>query len=189
MHGNEVVGRELMLHLIQVLLEGYKREDDIQHLVDETRIHILPSMNPDGWEMSVEGDCNSEKGRGNWNGYDLNRDFPDQFKSHLDHPVQVKTDQSKSHLDHPVQLKTDKSKYHLDHPVQVETGAVIEWIHSIPFVLSANLHGGSLVANYPFDGNRDFKDQGYEGTPDDATFRMLALAYSKVGNGTFLEHS
>lgn len=150
MHGNEVVGRELLLYLIQVLLEGYDRNPDIRNLIDATRIHIMPSMNPDGWEHSVEGDCNSEKGRGNHYGYDLNRNFPDQFKKKLEHEMQN------------------------------ETRFVISWLHSYPFVLSANLHGGSLVANYPFDGNRDFKDQGYEGTPDDATFRELALAYSKV---------
>lgn len=150
MHGNEVVGRELLLYLIQTLLEGYHRNPDLTRLIDATRIHIMPSMNPDGWERSSEGDCNSEKGRGNHYGYDLNRNFPDQFKSKLEHEMQP------------------------------ETKAVISWLHTYPFVLSANLHGGSLVANYPFDGNRNFKDQGYEGTPDDATFRKLALSYSKV---------
>lgn len=154
MHGNEVVGRELLLNLIQVLLEGYGKDRDLTHLVDSTRMHMMPSMNPDGWEKSVEGDCNSEKGRGNHNGRDLNRDFPDQFKS---------------------QKEEEK-----EDPMERETKSVIAWLHSIPFVLSANLHGGSLVANYPFDGNSKFKDQGYEGTPDDPTFRMLALAYSKV---------
>ena len=57
-----------------------------------------------------------------------------------------------------------------------ETKLLMKWIESNPFVLSANLHGGSLVANYPLDdypiGSRN------SATPDDDVFKQIALTYS-----------
>jgi murein tripeptide amidase MpaA len=53
MHGNEVVSREVLLALIAYLCQGYREKDEeVTWLLQNTRIHIMPSMNPDGWELA-----------------------------------------------------------------------------------------------------------------------------------------
>ncbi|KAF0983280.1 hypothetical protein FDP41_010345 [Naegleria fowleri] len=71
MHGDETVGRELLLYLAEYLLAMYQQGDDrTRKLLDFMDIYLMPSMNPDGFENDD---------RYNANGIDLNRDFPDQF--------------------------------------------------------------------------------------------------------------
>lgn len=62
-HGNEAVGRELLLHLIEYFVTSYASDPYIKWLLDNTRIHIMPSMNPDGYAASREGECEGGKGR------------------------------------------------------------------------------------------------------------------------------
>ncbi|CAG0916018.1 unnamed protein product [Notodromas monacha] len=167
MHGDEAVGREILLTLIQLLLEGYGplptadrhknwtaraevERQRITHIVNATRLHILPSMNPDGYEKAFSHQ-GAHGGRENANEVDLNRDFPDFF-----HPSE----------------RSNKT-------FQPETQAVMNWSKQHHFVLSANFHGGAVVANYPFDNCRNCSELQYSKSPDDAIFKKLALAYSK----------
>ena len=153
MHGNEATGRQVLIYLIQYLLENYGRIERVTNLVDRTNIFIMPSMNPDGFEESSEGDCDGVKGRPNHNRVDLNRNFPDQFNNWNDYKLKE---------------------------AEPETKAMVRWIYSNPFVLSGNLHGGSLVASYPFDSNKEHVlERHYSKSPDDAVFKQLALTYSR----------
>jgi hypothetical protein len=69
MHGDEIVGRELMVLLLEDLVERYRLgEQDITRLIDNSEVYIMPSMNPDGANRKI-------RGNGSW--VDLNRDFPD----------------------------------------------------------------------------------------------------------------
>ena len=89
--------------------------------------------------------------RYNARGFDLNRNFPDYFK----------TNNKRS---------------------QPETEAVKEWLSKIQFVLSGNIHGGALVASYPFDNTPSSIFSSVLSspslTPDDDTFKHLATTYS-----------
>jgi len=130
-------------------LTSYNRNHTITQLVNNTRIHILCSMNPDGFARG-----NTRYGRYNYNMVDLNRNFKDPYE------------QRKIKL-------------------QPESSAIVEWLRDYPFVLSAGLHGGALVANYPYDNVPANKKRhgwmaDYAASPDDDIFVSLAKTYART---------
>jgi hypothetical protein len=92
--------------------------------------------------------------RENANGIDLNRSFPDRAVD---------------------SNNTTTSR-------QPETAAMMRFRQTNSFVLSANFHGGSLVANYPYDGRMDGQEYlyVYQPCPDDALFIAMAHAYANA---------
>jgi len=162
MHGDETVGRQLLLYLAHYLLHQYDKSEMVKFLVDNMELYLVPTMNPDGFAVVEFDEANVNKcrhksnARRNSNNVDLNRDFP---------------------------------IYGLDtisHTPQKETRALMDWILHNPFVLSANFHGGAIVANYPWDSPDPFRDNNTR-TLDDEMFRHLSLTYSKANPDMFYQ--
>jgi carboxypeptidase D len=149
MHGDEPLGTELCLKFIDRLLDDYGTDARITRLVDTTEIWLVPLMNPDGLTLGT---------RFNAEGYDLNRSFPaypEDFTGTIFDGEPLDT---------------------AGRPVEV--AHVMRWTAEHSFVLSANLHTGSLVVNYPYDD--DGKPSGTNSpTPDDLLFRDVSMRYSK----------
>ncbi|VDM56201.1 unnamed protein product [Angiostrongylus costaricensis] len=158
-HGNEPLGRELLIRLADYLCDAANKKDkEVLQLLNSTSIHILPTMNPDGFNVAL-------------NTHDVAcffRDFPE-----LDEVFYELEKLKVPRFDHLMDLFVDNKER------QPETVAVGRWTLSLPFVLSASLHEGDLVANYPFDSAAEKGVNAYSASPDDGTFRWLAQTYAK----------
>jgi len=167
MHGDEAVGRQLIYYFANYLLTNYNRSSIVKFLVDNTEIYLLPTLNPDGFNRSSPSKPNTypckhaSAGRTNANDIDINRDFP-----YIWGPTNVSYSA----------LVVDR---------QPETSSMINWILAKPWVLSANFHGGAVVASYPYDSHspRPANQRVLRGmaslAPDDGVLRELALTYSR----------
>lgn len=149
MHGDEIVGRELMQNLIEDLGSSYHAGDkEIVNLVNNTEIYIMPSMNPDGSEVPM---------RGNANHVDLNRNFPNPFaklsSTHSNGNRGGGFQGGRNRDNSSVNLK--KHKKDNIYKAEPETQAVMQFQEERNFSLSANFHGGAVVFVYPWDSIYD----------------------------------
>jgi hypothetical protein len=142
MHGDEPVGTENLLNLVTLLTTNYNVDSRLTAIVNNVELWIVPVMNPDGYTAST---------RGNANGVDLNRDFPDPYTS-------------------PVNTPAGR---------QIETANIMNWRFGLSTTLSANFHTGELVVNYPFDANPNGLNV-FTPTPDEDLFVFISEKYSQT---------
>ena len=121
-HGDELAGYILTLRYIDYLLTNYNTDPEIKNLVDNIDIWINPLANPDG---TFAGGNSSVWGATRFNSQyvDLNRNYEDP--------------QDGPHPD--------------GNPWQTETLLFMDFAEQHDFVMSANMHGGAEVINYPWD--------------------------------------
>lgn len=127
-HGDELIGGMLCLKVIDKLLREYGTNPEITNLVDNMEIFINPLSNPEG-TYPLGGDDVSNAIRYTRDGtdsshyYDINRNFPDAI----------------------VGAHPDGNRY------AIETDAFMRYADKHNFVMSANIHSGAEVVNYPYD--------------------------------------
>jgi hypothetical protein len=95
--------------------------------------------------MNPDGYDRSPRSRYNAHGVDLNRNFPEYGEPN-----------------------TTSGR-------EIETQHIMNWSFGRSFTCSANLHTGSLVANYPLDND----DPGSQYTPDEDLFIHISEEYSR----------
>lgn len=140
-HGNELVGFKFSLWMIDYMLGNYKKNSLVTKLMDNANIWILPLLNPDGTYYG--GDYTvTEATRFNANNLDLNRNFPDPADG----------------------LYPDNAAR------QPETLALMEFYKKNGIVLSAALHTGDELINYPWD-------TWAKHHPDDLWYRYVSKQY------------
>lgn len=147
MHGDELIGGMVCLRLIDKLLRDYGTDSDVTNLVDNMEIFINPLSNPEGTYIFTPDSVNHSI-RYTRNGYgwdhfiDINRNFPDANAG-----------------EHP-----DENVY------SFETEAFMRYADEHKFVMSANLHSGAELVNYPFDTEQTLP-------ADDDWWQMVSAEY------------
>jgi hypothetical protein len=146
MHGDELTGYILMIRLTDWLLNRYGKDEKVTTLVDNLQIWINPLANPDGTYHSGNDSIYGAT-RFNANGVDLNRNFPDP----------------------------DEGPHPDDNQYQPENTAMMDFMGSRHMVMSANLHTGSEVVNYPWDTWPELH-------PDDDWYRFISRQYADTAH-------
>lgn len=123
MHGDEVTGYYLMLRLIDYLLSNYDSDPQVQNIVNNVDLWICPLENPDGTYRNHNDSLNESpySTRYNYAEDDLNRSYP----------------------------IAGQNNNNTNYPAEVQ--AMMEFGAQRHFTMSANLHGGAEVFNYPWD--------------------------------------
>ncbi|MEI6765780.1 MAG: M14 family zinc carboxypeptidase [Bacteroidota bacterium] len=153
-HGNELTGYVLLLHLADYLLSNYGTIARVTALLNNVDIWICPLANPDGTFNPSDNDISSAH-RGNYSinsqtgtYFDLNRNYPDPRTGN---PT-------------------------TDGPIQPETQAFMNFAAQHHFNASVNFHDGSELINYPWD-TWDINTNNHP-HPDDAWWQRISRSYA-----------
>lgn len=155
MHGDELPGYIILLMLIEELTSRYQNSQDIRNLLDQVILIINPLANPDGTYYLNDSTVYGSK-RTNLNNIDLNRNFPDPVVPGIPD----------------------------GHPIQPENQAMMDYMQKFPPKLSANIHSGAEVVNYPWDSSILLH-------PDDSWFHFISREFAdtaRAGHPSYMNN-
>jgi len=173
-HGNEEQGIFILLPMIEELATSTAPE--ILNITLSMRTHILFCLNPDGYIKTQNSRINNKEvgwilGRNNQRKVDLNRNFP-----FLTDKVMANEERGRGPKVYiPVTLDHYRTGNY-----QPETIAIIKWTENHNFVLSAMIHSGAWVFNYPYDTSKDHPQASPNFSEDKSAFEKMALDFTKL---------
>ncbi len=159
-HGNEPIGMEICVKLIDHLIQSYATDTTIQKQINNGEIFIFPLLNPDGLTNST---------RANANGKDLNRDFPDGVVNDIGN------------------FYENMSVNYFG--AQQETKNIIDWHISNITTLNVNIHSGSVTVVYPYGNYPNAYGTKYTASPDDALYIDICQEYADLNSRITNNHS
>ncbi|XP_049524085.1 carboxypeptidase M-like [Dermacentor silvarum] len=123
-YGNDVMTREVVMHLVEYMVGHAQSDPDVHWLLNNARLHVVPSVNIDGSDASIPGDCSGMTGGENSNGVAINRNFPSAFER-----------------------VAPSSRA----PVEPESASVLRLMRAHPALLTVLLFAGLHGVLYPYD--------------------------------------
>lgn len=149
-YGNDVMTREVVMHLVEYMVGHAQSDPDVHWLLNNARLHVVPSVNIDGSDASIPGDCSGMTGGENSNGVAINRNFPSAFER-----------------------VAPSSRA----PVEPESASVLRLMRAHPALLTVLLFAGLHGVLYPYD-DQPGADMPWvhtgSTTPDDDVFQELS---------------
>lgn len=168
MHGNEVTGREFLIFLASFLCTNYQNDIKIQSFLTDTRILILPTLNPDGFAKrskkrfdTSQYNSNYVYGRSTSTDVDLNRDFGQVSDKFYRNPTSAFSSS----------LKEDFQT--------VETRLAVKLFEEYSIDFALNYHDGAKVVTYGLDQCSFCSSSEFSPAPDHEIFHNLALKYTE----------
>lgn len=147
-HAREPMSLSQMIFYMWYLLENYETDDEVRYIVDQTEMHFIPCVNPDGY---IYNHAEHPNGGGMWRknrringdgtiGVDLNRNY--SFEWGLD--------------DNGSSSDSNDEIYRGTAPFsEPETQAIKDYCESNEFKIALNNHSFGNVLIYPFGHIQD----------------------------------